>query len=211
MTPAKIIEALSKSPDAINIILHGVLTDYDREHYWALSIEDEKIKVHYEYFGHRNFVPHEFIDRRLIPLHSHVPLNVPEVFLKEIKKKISHILEEELDAERRTISGTTNPSHHDLMGFILHGFTSFGIVSKYKDFVKVSFYDPTILQENDLRDILTTVINLYEKTDALVDDESTSMDDIIDAIKRNVEIWNYDKKLQILCNEPYAAHLFIPI
>jgi hypothetical protein len=209
LTPAEMIKALTNSPDTLKIIMDSILEDDFMEHYWALNEKDGKIEVCYEYFGHKDHVPVKYMSKNLIPLHSHVGLLIPHELVMEIETNLSDLLKDEWDKDRRNISGTTNPSHHDIISFVLHGFEIFGICSRYKDFVKFSFYDPTTLKEKDFRNALNEIIDEYEKTINLGED--ASMEDIVKAIRSHTIMWNESKSLQILKSEPYAAHMIIPI
>lgn len=198
------------TPEALETIVETLLNDDYFEHYWGLSIENEKIKIHYEYFGYPTHIPHKFMDKKLIPLHSHVGIKVPEVFTKPIKKRLGDIIKDELDMERNRLSGTTNPSHYDLFGFILQGYECFGICSRYTNFVKFSFYDPTKLNEKDLKNVLDEIVSEFENTTSIVDSDP-SVEDVVMAVHSNFVMWKESKKLKVLLNEPFAAHLFIPI
>jgi hypothetical protein len=114
------------------------------------------------------------------------------------------------------LTGSSHPSWHDILSFIWEGHTVFGVCALLNGYVKISFYDPTILSETDLRCILDTIIDndmkidiLSRKKDGL--DDIELMQEIIALITEQLEMWQEVKCLYEFDHEPYAAHLIVPI
>lgn len=209
MSPQEVIDALANSPDAIQIIMDGMMgKDKHLEHYFGLKIKNGTVKVCYEYFGHKDHIPNKFVDRKLIALHSHVGIEVPANIMSYFKCNFRQ--SDEFDFEENLLHGTSNPSKEDIFRFILDGHTVWGVCSLYTGYARISFYDPTILSMNDLREILDALTD-SDNTITEQTKKETTEEKAIELIKAQLDLWRGDGALKTLMSPPYSAHLIIPL
>lgn len=209
MSPQEVIDALVNSPDAIQIIMDG-MTGKDKylEHYFGLKIKNGTAKVCYEYFGHKDHVPNRFVDRKLIALHSHVGIKVPANIMSYFKHNFQG--HDEFDFGESLLHGTSNPSKEDIFRFILDGHTVWGVCSLYTGYARISFYDPTILSMDDLREVLDALVDTDEAVMEQTKKETTE-EKAIELITTQLELWQDNEALKTLSSPPYAAHLILPL
>jgi len=212
LSPKELVCALINTPEVIEQILETLQGEHSElEHYWGLSMENNKVKIHYEYFGEPDHIPNKFMDKTLIPLHNHVPLKIPDFLAKMLNTELSKWSKDELDMRKNMICGSTNASWDDLACFIWDDIEIFGICSLYNNYLKFSFYNPTGLNDKELYCILDAAYNYKKEVDAYVEGEDYSLESIINSIKKQYTMWHEIPCLKKFNREPYTSHLIIPI
>lgn len=211
MTPKQIIKALKDTPEVLQILIDCLHKEGNLlEHYWALSIENDKVKIHYEYYGKEDHIPNKYIHKNLIPLHSHNGMRYPPELNEIFEKETSEWIGDEIDLKNNNIHGTTKPSWQDLVSFIWDNFGSFGICSLYNNYFKISFYDPTQLSEKDLRCLLDALYEHDKKVLRALDKDDNTVEDVIALLEEQFKMWEDIDCLKRFSNGPYAAHLIVP-
>jgi len=212
MTPKHIIEALINSPKTLERIIESLTgANNHLEHYWALNVNDEKVEMFYEYYGYSTHIPNKFIDGNLIPLHSHVSLDISPELMSLIKFDLSKMIRHELSPKQNKLHGSSYPSKEDLMKFIWDEHKIFGVCSLYNGYAKISFYEPTALGEEKLKKALKELFDWDNSLTKLAEEEIIIEDRIIETMKHHLNMWKENENLFSLLKEPYSAHLIVPL
>jgi len=211
MTPRQIVEAFINSPITLQMIIDSIKGDNKHlEHYWALSIENEQISINYEYFGHDTHIPNKFIDKKFIPLHSHVGIDVSPDVIKSLKYDLSRWIRDEVNIKENRLHGSSYPSKEDLICFIWDKHEVFGVCSLYNGYVKISFYNPTSLSDKELESALKEIFEWDAKLTNMIG-KDISPEKALDMVKDQLNLWRDNENLNLLCSEPHSSHLIIPL